>query len=139
VKSLPLHLALWSWIVLVCGPIAPAAEAPGFQIEGGNLRARLSTAGRIAALKFADAAEQAWTAETGLADCRQEGDARATRLPQGGVQFNKKFVHTATQQRAVVVERFLPQKDSIRWECEVRGEAGPWSTPLETRFQCPTA
>ena len=31
---------------------------------------------------------------------------------------------------------FCRKKDSIRWECEVRGDAAPWSTPLETRLHC---
>jgi hypothetical protein len=134
-RSLPFRLALWGCILTVCGQVAAAAETSGYQVEAGNLHVRLSADGKTTSLKFADdGAERPWTAETALAGCRQERDVRATRLRDGGVQFAKKFVHEATQQTALVVERFLPQKGSVRWECEIRGEGTPWSTPLETRF-----
>jgi hypothetical protein len=136
VKSLPLYIALWSCILVLSVPPA-SAEPPGVRIDGGRLQVRLSPEGRITAIKLVgDAAERPWTADTKLAGCRQEKEVRATRLSSGGLQFQKKFVHKKTQQSAVVVERFLPQQDSVRWESEVRGEAAPWSTSLETRIRC---
>ena len=127
------------FVLAVSGRLASAAEPPKFDVVSGTLGVRLSADGKIESLRFAgDVAGRPWTAETALAGCRQEPDVRATRL-DGGVQFTKTFVHKKTQQRALLVERFLPQKDSIRWECEIRGEGAPWSTPLETRFRCADA
>jgi hypothetical protein len=139
-RSLPLRLPFCICILATLGQAAAAAETASFHVEAGNLGARLSAEGKIEAMKFAgDAAERTWTAETALADCRQSPDVQATRLPNGGAQFTKKFVHSGTQQSAVLIERFLPQKDGVRWECEIRGQGAPWSTLLETRFHCPSA
>ncbi len=37
--------------------------------------------------------------------------------------------------RCLLVERFLPAKDSVRWEIEIRGEGGPWTTEITTRLK----
>ncbi len=36
-----------------------------------------------------------------------------------------------------MTERFLPAKDSVRWEIEIRGEGAPWSTGIETWLRWP--
>jgi hypothetical protein len=135
-KSLSLQVLIWTHILVVSGPLVLAAESSGFRVESKSLRIRLSADGTVETMKLAgDAAERAWTAETTLVGCRQEPNVHATRLPDGGLQFTKKFVHQQTKQSASLVERFLPQKNSIRWECELRGAGAPWSTPIETRFR----
>ncbi len=50
------------------------------------------------------------------------------------MEFSKKLVHEESGNQCVLVERFLPTKDSIRWEIEIRGEGGPWTTSIETRL-----
>jgi hypothetical protein len=137
VKSLVFLLVLCCCAAVDVGLAAAAVESPVLRVEIESLGLRLSPAGKIEAMRLADeATERTWTADVGLVDCQQDKQVRATPLPGGGVQFAKRFVHKKTKQSALFVERFLPQKDSIRWECEIRGEGEPWSTPLETRFRC---
>ncbi|MBN2581354.1 MAG: chitobiase/beta-hexosaminidase C-terminal domain-containing protein [Pirellulales bacterium] len=100
------------------------------------LRVRISPEGKIVGVKLgADAAERPVLGETVLQDCRGEGVPQATRLDGGGVEFEKRFVDKAGQHHGTLVERFLPQAESIRWEVEIRGEGEPWSTPIETHFR----
>ena len=118
---------------------AAASEPDGYVVKTQNLQVRLSAAGKIEAIKLpAETAERPVKAETALAGCRQQGDAIATKIENGGVQFEKRFAQEkAGNGRATVIEKFFPTKDSIRWELEVRGEGEPWSTPIATHLAFP--
>ena len=78
------------------------------------------------------------TAETVLAGCQPDGRVTMKRL-DGGVEFQKPLVQEATKNRCLVVERFLPGQQSVRWEIEIRGQGGPWTTDIATRLQYPDA
>ena len=104
-----------------------------------NLRVRISASeGRI----LGD--------QVGLGNDRTAGDGRNRlgRLPLRGrcdqnnsptaaSNSTKKYVDKTGQHRGTLVERFLPKKDSVRWELEVRGKGEPWSTPIETSLTWP--
>jgi hypothetical protein len=126
-------------LVLALGQkISAAMETDGFVVKTQNLEVRLTAAGKIEALKFAgESAERPVKAETALAGCRQDGEVKATKLDAGGVQFEKHFIQEKGNGRATVIEKFLPAKDSIRWELEIRGQGEPWSTPIETQLNFP--
>ena len=34
-----------------------------------------------------------------------------------------------------MIERFVPTKDSVRWEVEIRGAGAPWTTDIATRLK----
>ena len=137
-KSSTFHLLSIVLILVVGRNISSAAETDGFVVKTQNLQVRLSAAGKIEAMKLAaETAERPVKAETVLAGCRQDGVTRATPLDDEGVQFEKQFVQEKGTGRAVVIEKFLPTQDSIRWELEVRGQGEPWSTPIETRLNFP--
>ena len=57
-----------------------------------------------------------------MAGCRGKKRFASQRLAGGGVEFEKRFVDKTGRHRGILVERFLPTKDSIRWELEVRGQ-----------------
>ena len=80
---------------------------------------------------------RALRAETTLARCTNAGAISARELTGGGVEFTRQVVHAPSGRQAEVTERFLPARDSIRWELEIRGDAAPWSTGIETRLRWP--
>ena len=114
------------------------SEPAQYTLSAQNLEVRLSENGRVVGIVAGpQGAEKPVTAETLLAGCRLQGAVRAASIGRGAVEFEKLFVSEAGTRSAVVVERFVPCKDSIRWEVEVRGTKEPWSTPIETRLHWP--
>ena len=53
------------------------------------------------------------------------------------MEFTRQIVHGPSGRRAALTERFLPAKDSVRWEVEIHGDSAPWSTGLRTRLWSP--
>ncbi len=121
------------------GSIAAAEGGQSFEVRGGGLSVQLSANGCVIGAKLGEKLlPRSLTAETLLAGCRQDGEI-ATRDIPGGVEFTRSLLHDATKNRCLLVERFLATKDSVRWEIEVRGQGGPWSTDIVTRLQYPDA
>lgn len=131
-------------VALVCCVFGTArswsADEGDYRLTTRGLEVRVSAEGTIAGIRFgSESAERPVAAETMLRGCRLEGAARVSRLPDGGVEFEKQCVAEGGKNRAVLTERFRPGPDSIRWEVEVRGEGKPWSTPIQTVIRWPNA
>jgi hypothetical protein len=119
---------------------ALAEESPKYSLEAKGLGVQISAVGNVVAVKLGtDASPRPMTAKMNLDGCRADGIAKATQLPDGGVEFEKYFIHSGGNEHITVIERFLPKSDSIRWEFEVLGPDKPFSTPIETKIHWPTA
>jgi hypothetical protein len=126
-----LGLLLLSSLAGTISAAGPERDEHVVKVPGLQLRLSASK-GEILGVKLrSETAERPVTGETMPAGCRREG-IRSTRLATGGVEFRKTFVDKSGKHRGTLIERFLPQKDSIRWELEVHGDGEPWSTPIET-------
>ncbi|MCC6127192.1 MAG: NPCBM/NEW2 domain-containing protein [Pirellulales bacterium] len=137
-KIVPVLAVFLSYVIGGCS--ISAAEPATYSLETKNLALRLSAGGNIIGIKIAgESAERPMTAETSLADCLLEGEPKVSQLPGGGAEFEKKFIHEAEKQAVTVRERFLPRKDSIRWEIEIIGREKPWTTPIQTIIHWPDA
>ncbi len=135
--------ANWAEAVLVGRkPVSPAKVIPTrpvkFKVQAAGLTLKLSEEGTIVGATLAGQA-RAMSGETGLAGCTNVGAVRSRKLAGGGLEFSRLVAHAQTGHRATVIERFVPTRDSVRWELEVRGLGGPWSTGIETRWQWPEA
>jgi hypothetical protein len=136
VKSLLLFLALNT---LRLGSVAATEDGAPIEVHSGGLTVKLSADGRVISAKLGEnRLPRTLTAETLLAGCRIDGKTTVKTLADG-VEFVKPLVHDATKNRCLLVERFLPGKESIRWEIEIRGQGGPWTTDIATRLQYPDA
>ncbi len=112
---------------------------PPIEIQSRQLTVQLAPGGRIVAVKLGEKGlPRPVTAETVLAGCQPDGRVTVKQL-DGGVEFQKPLVQEATKNRCLVVERFLPGQQSVRWEIEIRGQGGPWTTDIATRLQYPDA
>ena len=135
--------ANWAEAVLVGRkPVSPAKVIPTrpakFKVQAAELTLQLSEEGTIVGATLAGQA-RAVSGETGLGGCTNVGTVTSRKLARGGLEFTRLVAHAQTGHRATVLERFLPTRDSVRWELEVRGLGGPWSTGIETRWQWPEA
>jgi len=135
-KSHILTLAL----SLLCTATVWAAEGGRpIEIRGGRVAVQIAPNGHIIDVRLGEKhVQRAMTAETVLGGCQPNG-ATTMKSFGGGVEFLKPLVHGATKNRCLLVERFLPTKESVRWEIEVRGQGGPWTTDIATRLQYPDA
>jgi hypothetical protein len=71
-----------------------------------------------------------------LADCDPVDHTKVTRN-QDQISFSRKWISKSTGNTCLVTDRFSPGKGSIRWEVEITGLEGPWTTPIETRLIYP--
>ena len=76
------------------------------------------------------------TGGTTLKGCSETGEATPLRIPGGGLEFARTMADAAGTV-CTVTERFVPKKDSVRWEIEISGGGRPWTTSIETWLRCP--
>jgi hypothetical protein len=117
---------------------APRSNPPArFTVRTERLSVDLSAAGEVVACRLGERQLlRPLRGGSALVQCTNTAFATARELPGGGVEFSRQLVHaTETAHRARLVERFLPGRDSIRWELEVQGDGAPWTTGIETRLE----
>jgi hypothetical protein len=70
---------------------------------------------------------------TVLRDCEPEGSVTFTRN-DSLLSFRRKWTSRAGGHSALVTDVFRRGNGSVRWEVEVAGLDGSWSTPIETHL-----
>lgn len=125
-----------SVIFFLCFLSAPAvSSAAGTrEIKAGALAVSLDPTGKIVAAKV-DGKVWSLTGATELAGCQTLGETKEKKNGKG-FSFTRAVTdgkgHTAT-----ITEKFMPTKDSVRWEVEIRSDDVPWSTAIETLLNYP--
>ena len=118
---------------------APTLEK-SYTVSGGGIAVEISSQGKIIGVTLTGKKlHRALQGHTALAECELNGEVTSTKLPGGGVEFHKPISFQRGYRAASLVERFLPTRDSVRWEIEIQGENEPWATPIETRLKWPEA
>ena len=74
-------------------------------------------------------------ASTVLDGCTTDGEVQIEKRADGGVECRRKLLHKERQHRCVLIERFTPTADGMRWEIEIQGEGDPWTTGINTRLK----
>ncbi len=130
----------WACLALCVVEASAAAESSSFTVGVKNVSVQLGSDGQIQGAALGEKSLlRAVSAETVLRGCRREGEVAVRQLDGGGVEFQKHWIHDATKNRCVLVERFVPAGQSVRWEVEICGAGAPWSTPIETHLRWPNA
>ncbi len=127
-------------VCLAFGLVMSCAPKPDFYtLKTKDLRLRLSAGGDIAGVILGRGRGLLpVVAKTELASCQPAGTALVGPLDRGGLAVTRQFAHPSGR-RAILVERFQPLRDSIRWEIEIRSDDDFWTTPIETRWDWPDA
>jgi hypothetical protein len=114
-------------------PAGAVAEAK-YEVKSPEFTVRLDAAGNVVSC-LAGKKKLFWAlaGQTKLAGCRLAGSVMAKRIPGGGYAFTRTLAD-AQGHRCVVTDRFMPTKDSVRWEVEIVSDGAPWSTAIETRL-----
>ena len=132
----------WAEAVIVGQPEL-AAAVPGpkqFEVAAAGITVELSADGQIVGVVLGEKKlHRALRGGTSLARCRAEGKPASKKLGGGGLEFTRTVDCPSQNQHCLVVERFLPTSSSIRWEVEIRGAAGPWTTNITTALQYPAS
>ena len=107
------------------------------RIATTNLAVEISEEGRIvSATAGTNEPARPVRAFTELAGCKQTGPPER-RVADGRVEYVRELAHGETQNKCTVTERFFQGRESVRWEVEISGAGGPWSTAIETHFVWP--
>jgi len=107
-------------------------------VESNGVAISLDEQGEVVGLRLGDREiERRLTGGTYLAGCEVRGKVGIRLLDDGGIEFRKTLVDRTQKKRCLLVERFQPRSDSIRWEIEIQGQGDPWSVPIETHLFWP--
>jgi hypothetical protein len=97
----------------------------------------IDNVGAIRQIGFADRNQvRQVRAFTRLRDCEPEGSVKVARS-DSQLSFQRRWISNSTGKSALVTDRFRQGNGSVRWEVEVAGLEGPWSTPIETHLIYP--
>jgi hypothetical protein len=123
------------------------AAAPSEQSQQTTLSVRapgitvgLSPEGTLVGINLADGRlARAVRGCTRLKDLYVQGEVAVKRLENGGVQFTRNLASDKSGRKCVLIDRFLPTNNSVRWEVEIRATGEPWTTTISTELQYPNA
>jgi len=109
-----------------------------YMISSGDISIELSSDGEITSVTLKDKKiKRNLFGNTNLAGCGFQGKIVSKRLRVGGVEFTKNLVDKRNCRQCTLTERFIPAKDSLRWEVEIWGQGEAWSTPIKTQLNYP--
>lgn len=110
-----------------------ASQPPANSIPSSRLQLDFSASGAITKARFRGL-RRSVQAEVRLADGVVEGSPRARRSGPGD-SFEREV--SCGQNRALIVDRFTPISDGIRWRVEITGRGQPWTAPIEFHLHYP--
>ena len=65
-------------------------------------------------------------------ELESQGRPSISRAQDGVVTVERSFANAKESKKCRVLDRYIPEKDSIRWEVEVLGEGTPWTAPVKS-------
>lgn len=118
-------------------------------VRSCDISVELSRQGEIMGIAFGESTKltQQLVGHTQLEGWRTQGQVDRKALDNGGIEFTKRLqdfmpyrVAASQHRRCILVERFTPSEDSVRWEIEVHTEErDAWSTAVLTHLVWPDA
>ncbi|HSQ76139.1 MAG TPA: hypothetical protein VLT13_11310, partial [Bacteroidota bacterium] len=113
------------------------AEPDSYELQTSALAVTIGRDGAIRQIGFTGPEQvRQVRAFTRLSGCEPVGETEVIRN-ESQFSFQRRWVSQSTGNSALVTDRFSKGNGSIRWEVEVAGLEGPWSTALETHLVYP--
>jgi hypothetical protein len=117
------------------GAESPSEKAACYVVRSDNIAVKLSAQGEIVGLILGNRKiQRPFYGRTLLVGCSIREEVDSLVLDDGGVRFKKTLSSSNSEDQCLLIERFLPAINSVRWEIEVAGLGQPWSTPIETHI-----
>jgi hypothetical protein len=122
-------------IILLISCKSGDQQAYEFRIPG--LAVNVNGNGEVVRIEFAGKDQvRDVRALSSLADCKPEGNIKVIKK-QDQVSFKRKWISNSTGNTCTLTDIFRPGNGSIRWNIEITGIKGTWTTPIETRLIYP--
>ena len=119
------------WAEAVLTGMRELPALPGkYVVAVPGLTIHLDERGRIAGASPVEVPGQ-----TRLGGCRTVGEVAVKQVAGGGYAFTRGLADSLGH-HAVMTERFIPDKDSIRWDVEITSADAPWSAPVVSQLRC---
>jgi hypothetical protein len=103
-----------------------------YVVGTGEIELTISSKGEIARIGKKNIWKKDLRGLTILTNCTQLQEVQIKKIRDRGVQSTRKFISDDKRYQCVVVDRFVPDSASIRWEVEIEGSEHPWSTGIGT-------
>jgi hypothetical protein len=131
-----IHFFILCVTVLVYGGCRPA-EPESYELQTSTMVVKFDHTGAVQqiAMPGADGVRRV-RAFTRLRDCEPEGTVKVTCNDSLFI-FQRTWTSRSGGHSALVTDRFRRGNGSVRWEVDVAGLEGPWSTPVETHLIYP--
>lgn len=123
----------------ICAPFLLSAQSgKDYKLKSKDLTILLSKDGIVSRMWLGkNKVEKELNAYTDIQGSRVQGNVSSRRLKNGGIEFKKTLVNDSLQSSCTLTERFIPTKNSIRWEIEIKGNGKDWGTPVKSVFNYP--
>jgi hypothetical protein len=124
----------WADPVLISKAAAAKATPVRVTITSPSVTLGLAEDGEIRSIK-AGAFARSVHGGVRLSGCRPQGQATVEKSAGGAVVVSRKLAD-AQGHACTLTERFTPSNEAIRWQVEISGDGGPWSTAIVTHLTC---
>ncbi len=116
----------------------PAPEAPRYEVHAPGIAVKLSAEGNIVGVELGERKlARNVQGRTRLSGFLPRGEATVTTRPDGGLEFTHALVSRAPERTCSLKECYVPTKDSVRWELELRAPGAPFTAAILTRLAYP--
>lgn len=72
-----------------------------------------------------------------LEGCEISGEASLRKTKDGAVEIERTLVKSGTKDQCTLTERFMPERETVRWELTVVGAGKPWTTKICSGIKWP--
>lgn len=126
-------------LVCICIPFGAGAQHnTGYKIKTSGLTLQLSNDGTVMQAWFGkNPVGKPLNAYTEIQGNKVKGNVVSRRLKNGGVEFEKILENDSLQTSCTLVERFIPTRNSIRWEIAVQGNGQAQGGRISSIFNYP--
>ncbi|MCE5204979.1 MAG: hypothetical protein LLF80_02585 [Porphyromonadaceae bacterium] len=130
--------AIFLWLGYGCGTLS-AVTKEEYKISTSGLTVSLSKKGEIKSISInGKKYSKPIFAHTTIAGCRQQGNTLVKKSDNQAIIFEREMVHDSLQKSCILIDKFTPTENSIRWEMIVKGTSEPWGSLIQTKIQYPT-
>ena len=106
-----------------------------YTVKAPGITVRLDATGNLVNCLVGDKKlDWSLAGETKLTGCLPVGEV-AVKKTGGGYAFTRKLADTRGH-TCIVIDRFTPDKDNIRWDIEIVSPDAYWTTPVVSRLTC---